>query len=180
MNGIVFVANHAATVGNLCDITRSLTLIKPSMVPDLIVEHNDASGFPQVVPDFVLPLGAFEVGRRTGTEQMRTGNHLGAAIFNFGNIGQVVVRREEQHRKADVFGRLPIRDSNVRGIILVPTRNAAARRASEGVVVYDVAVWRDERLGETDSGFQIKKPEDSLRWSQTCGVPTCNMVVDGC
>ena len=62
---IVFVANHAATISNLRDIAGSPATIFASVMPHLIVEHNDASGFPQVVTDFGPSIPCFQ-GRAAG------------------------------------------------------------------------------------------------------------------
>ncbi len=53
--GIVFVANEPPAIGNLRDVAAAIALIWSTPVPDLIVEHDDATGFAEVVMHFVLP-----------------------------------------------------------------------------------------------------------------------------
>ena len=53
--GIVFVADEPSAIGDLRDVAAAIALIWSPSVPDLIVEHDDATGFAEVVMHFVLP-----------------------------------------------------------------------------------------------------------------------------
>ena len=53
--GIVFVPYEPSAIGDLRDVAAAIALIWSSSVPDLIVEHDDATGFAEVVMHFVLP-----------------------------------------------------------------------------------------------------------------------------
>ena len=53
--GIVFVPYEPPAIGDLGDVAAAIALIWSSPVPDLIVEHDDATGFAEVVMHFVLP-----------------------------------------------------------------------------------------------------------------------------
>ena len=53
--GIVFVADEPPAIGDLRDVAAAIALIWSPSVPDLIVEHDYATGFAEVVMDFVLP-----------------------------------------------------------------------------------------------------------------------------
>ena len=53
--GIVFVADEPSAIGDLGDVAAAIALIWSPSVPDLIVEHDDTTGFAEVIMHFVLP-----------------------------------------------------------------------------------------------------------------------------
>ena len=53
--GIVFVADEPPAVSDLGDVAAAIALIWSPSVPDLVVEHDDTTGFAEVVMHFVLP-----------------------------------------------------------------------------------------------------------------------------
>ena len=52
---VVFVADEPSAIGDLRDVAAAIALIWSPSVPDLVVEHDYAAGFAEVVMDFVLP-----------------------------------------------------------------------------------------------------------------------------
>ena len=78
--------NHAPTVGNLGNVACSIAPVKPSMMPHLIVKHDDASCFAQIVLNLALPLRPFNFGRWARAVQMGAGNNLCATVFDLGDI----------------------------------------------------------------------------------------------
>ena len=52
---IVFVTDEPPAIGDLRDVAAAIALIWSPSVPDLIVEHDDTTGFAEVVLHFVLP-----------------------------------------------------------------------------------------------------------------------------
>ena len=91
------MSNHATAVGYLCNIARSVAAVKPSVMPHLIVEHDDASSFSQIVVNLAFPLCSFNFRGWPLTEQMRAGNYLCATIFDLGDIRQIVVGGEKHN-----------------------------------------------------------------------------------
>ena len=49
------MADEPPAIGDLRDVAAAIALIWSPSVPDLIVEHDYAAGFAEVVMDFVLP-----------------------------------------------------------------------------------------------------------------------------
>ncbi len=54
--GIVFVSNEPSAISDLGDVAAAIALIWSPSVPDLVVEHDYATGFTEVIMHFVLPL----------------------------------------------------------------------------------------------------------------------------
>ena len=53
--GIVFVPYEPPAIGDLRDVAAAIALIWSPSVPDLVVEHDYATGFAEVIMHFVLP-----------------------------------------------------------------------------------------------------------------------------
>ena len=49
------MSNKAAAISDLGNIAGSVALIRAAAMPDLVVKHNDTSGFAQIVVDFIFP-----------------------------------------------------------------------------------------------------------------------------
>ena len=159
--GEVLVADHPPGVGDLGDVTRPVAAVRAAAVPDLVVEHGDAAGRPEVVVYTILPLGPVQRIRTGAAEEVGARDDLRASVFGFGNIGQVVVAGEEQHREAHVRRRLAFGQQEMGRVVLVPPEESA-RTGHEGVVVDDVAVLGHQRLGETHDRLQVEEPQVRL------------------
>src|SRR5579871_5845252 len=156
---IVLVPDEAAGVTHLCDIAHPVAEVWAAPMPYLIVEHDDAARLAQAGHDLRLPFCAFDDGRWAGSEQVRARDHFGGSIFALRDIGQVVVGSEEEHGEAYIGGRLAMGDDIVRGIVLMPGRDALAKWGSEGVIMNNMGCLSDQRLRECDNRLHVEQAQ---------------------
>ena len=136
-------------------------------MPHLIVEHNDASGFSEVIAGFLFPLRSFQRIRRRCPEKMGTRNNFCTTVFNLSDIGEVVIRCKEQHRQTHVLWWFTVRYDVVWCIVLMPRRNSTAGIGLERIVMNDMAVFRDECLRRKRQWVQGRTIGDWLCCVQT-------------
>ena len=77
-------------------------------------------------------------------------------MFDFCDIGEIIIAGEYEYGKVDICGRLSIGDNIMWEIILMPGRDAAAGWRDEGVVVYNVTICGNEGFGKAGDGFEVK------------------------
>ena len=85
--GIVFVADNSSSIGDLSDVSGSVTLVGTTAMPNLIVKHSYAACFAQIVLDFIFPFCVLSLRRWTGSEEVGSGDGFGSSMFNFCDVG---------------------------------------------------------------------------------------------
>ena len=80
-------------------------------------------------------------------------------MFDFRDIGEIIIAGEYEYGKVDVCRWLAIGDNIMRGVVLVPGGEAATGGRDKGVVVYNVTVFGNEGFGKADDGFEVKQVE---------------------
>ena len=80
-------------------------------------------------------------------------------MFDFRDIGEIIIAGEYEYGEVDVCRGLAIGDNIMRGVVLVPGGEAAAGGRDEGVVVYNVTICFNKGFGKADDGFEVKQVE---------------------
>ena len=80
-------------------------------------------------------------------------------MFDFCDIGEIIIAGEYEYGEVDVCRWLAIGDNIMRGVILMPGSEAAAGGRDEGVVVYNVTICFNKGFGKADDGFEVKQVE---------------------
>lgn len=133
-----------------------------SAVLNLIVKEYDRTSASTVIAHLALPLCPFD-HRGTGrAKEVGTRNDFGAAVFGFGDIGEIVVGGKEENGQAYILRWLAFGDEVVGRVVLVPGVDTKAGWRFEGVVVDHVTVGRDQRLGQADNRFYVKEAHIGL------------------
>ncbi len=83
-------------------------------------------------------------------------------MFDFRDIGEIIIAGEYEYGKVDVCRWLAIGDNIMRGVVLMPGGEAAAGGCDKGVVVYNVTIFGNEGFGKADDGFEVKQVEVGL------------------
>jgi hypothetical protein len=81
------------------------------------------------------------------------------SVRYFCDIGQVVVRCEEEDRQMNISRALAFRYDVVWGVVLMPAREPSSRRGLEGIIVYHVAGLRNDGFRETHDGLHVEESQ---------------------
>ena len=153
------MADETTGVTDLGHVAGALALVGAAAVPDLVVEDRHRAGWSESGEDLVLVGRAFDwIGRRR-TEEVRAWYDLGGALCDLVEIGQHVVAGEKQYGQTDIGRWFAFGDQEVGWIVLMPGADAAAGWGAEAVVVDDVAMRLDQRLGEGNDGLEVEEAQ---------------------